>query len=658
MPDITTLRARYFVGAADADPPTEPVPREFDKCKITPLIDASNFNAELEAALSLVGTGPDADANAGHFILIQNWWLGLSGGEYEGMKGFGGSDGPSVKDSDPYYLDGLPDPGPPPTGGTRKLLDVLKDKARVGVDVRVLGWISIGIMGESIYNFGADLFSYKIEYSSVNAATMQSVKDLRSDPELLPHLHSVLNSIGHTAAATHTKLVVVGTNAKAIGFTGGLDLTNERWAHPMHPTSVDAWHDVMAKVEGPAVQALYDWFQDMWSENLKRPVRRFHFEGEEMPGFLPRTPVLPARALPPDPQTENHSVQSLRTVPVFNYKWYNCLPENPPASFAPQGLFEVRSALHKALRAAQTYIYMEDQSFWSREVFGWVNEAIRAHAGLRVILLTNGRADPLDPQFADGHLTGAINHSLLDGLTTAQVDRVRFFKRMLGDFLARDKAGAIQSVQVTAVAKVGPLCHLTLSEVSRVAVAENFMGRDDRGLLVDGVRYKVIGNPAIAENSPVVLVVAPALSGACPAPGIYPVTERRGVTIHTKTTLIDDEWAIIGSANIMRRSLYTDFEHCVAMLDPAGVLVRNYRTELWADHFRHLTPSDFDDVEAALHAWEPAWGTAGAAPWRPDLLKPIPLPMDPDPPLTDKQKTNYDEYVDLDSRQAWGGLCP
>jgi hypothetical protein len=32
--------------------------------------------------------------------------------------------------------------------------------------------------------------------------------------------------------------------------------------------------------------------------------------------------------------------------------------------------------------------------------------------------------------------------------------------------------------------------------------------------------------------------------------------------------------------------------------------------------------------------------------------------MDPDPPLTDKQKTNYDEYVDLDSRQAWGGLCP
>jgi phosphatidylserine/phosphatidylglycerophosphate/cardiolipin synthase-like enzyme len=657
MPDISTLRARYFVGAADADPPSEPVPREFDKCKVTPLIDASNFNAELEAALSLVGTGPDAKANEGHFVLIQNWWLGLSGGEYVGNKGFGGSDGPTVVGSDPYYLDGPPDPGPPPTGGTRKLLDVLKDKARLGVDVRVLGWISIGIMGDSIYNFFADLLSISIPYSSVNAATMKSFKDLRSDPSLLPYLHSVLNSIGHTAAATHTKFVVVGTNAKAIGFTGGLDLTNERWAHPMHPTADEVWHDVMAKVEGPAVQALYDWFQDMWSENLKRPVRRFHFEGEEMPGFLPRTPVLPARVLPPDPQPENHSVQSLRTVPVFNYEWYNCLPENPPASFAPKGLFEIRAALRKALRAAQTYIYMEDQSFWSREVFGWVNEAMRAHAGLRVILLTNGRADPLDPQFADGHLTGAINHSLLDGLTAAQVDRVRFFKRMLGDVLARDKAGTVLKAQVTAVAAVGAVCHLTLSEVSRVAIPENIIAREDRGLLIGGVVHKIVGNPAIAKNTPVIVAVAPQ-GGACPAPGIYAVTERRGATIHTKSTLVDDEWTFIGSANIMRRSLYSDFEHCVAMLDPAGVLVRNYRTELWADHFRHLAPSDFDDVEAALHAWEPAWGTAGAAPPRPALLVPIPLPMVPDPPLTDKQTTKYNEYEDVDSRQAWGGLCP
>ena len=46
-----------------------------------------------------------------------------------------------------------------------------------------------------------------------------------------------------------SKFAVVGTNAKAIGFTGGLDFSNERWAHPMHPTVGEVWHDVMARLE-------------------------------------------------------------------------------------------------------------------------------------------------------------------------------------------------------------------------------------------------------------------------------------------------------------------------------------------------------------------------------------------------------------------------
>lgn len=658
MPDIAAIKARYFLGAADVNLPTEPVPSQFDNCKITPLIDAATYNAQLEAALAQVGTGPDPASNAGHFILIHNWWLGLSGGRFQGNKGFGGSDGPTVVGTDPYFLDGVPDPGPPPTGGTRKLIDVLKNKARLGVEVRVLGWISIGIMGDSIYNFLADLLAYtipiagsaKIPYSSVNAATMQAIKDLRADDTLRPYLHAVLNTIGHTAAATHTKFVVIGNNAKAIGFTGGIDFSNDRWAHPEHPKQYEVWHDVMAKVEGPAVQALYDWFVHLWSENLKRSVTRFRFEGDEMPSFLPRTPVLPARALPLDPQAENHAVQSLRTVPVFNYKWYNCLPENPPVSFAPQGLFEIRAALRKALRAANTYIYMEDQSFWSREVFSWVNEAIRNKPDLRVILLTNGRADPLDPQFADGHLTGAINHSLLDGLTAAQVDQVRFFKRMLG---FAQKGG----VEVVSVTNIGGKCQLTLSQVAGRAIPANAIGEQDLYLHDGAALWKIVGNPAIAKNSAVILETDP-VGGACLPTAIYPIFQRLGMTIHAKTTLVDDAWAFIGSANIMRRSLYSDIEHCVSMVDPAGTLVRDYRTALWSDHFRHLTASDFNDIQAGLHAWEPAWGTAGAAPVRPELIVPISLPMTPDPPLNDKQKTKYDNYEDVDSREAWGGLCP
>ena len=51
------------------------------------------------------------------------------------------------------------------------------------------------------------------------------------------------------------------------------------------------------------------------------------------------------------------------------------------------------------------------------------------------------------------------------------------------------------------------------------------------------------------------------------------------LTVHAKTTLIDDQCAIIGSANAMRRSLFTDIEHSVIYVD-AQDSVTNYRTEL------------------------------------------------------------------------------
>ena len=86
--------------------------------------------------------------------------------------------------------------------------------------------------------------------------------------------------------------------------------------------------------------------------------------------------------------------------------------------------------------------------------------------------------------------------------------------------------------------------------------------------------------------------------------------------------------------------------------------MRDYRTALWSDHFRHPTAADFNDIQAGLHAWEPSWFAAGTAPARPPLIVPIALPMTPDPPLTDKQKAKYDAYEDLDSRESWGGLCP
>ena len=177
---------------------------------------------------------------------------------------------------------------------------------------------------------------------------------------------------------------------------------------------------------------------------------------------------------------------------------------------------------------------------------------------------------------------------------------------MLGDVPVPDGAGGVVAGNVTSVSNVAGKCHLKLTEIATQDVPTNAISQQNLVLEIAGQIRKVVGNPAIAKNSPVILAMEP-VGGVCPAPGTYPVGQRLGMTIHTKSTLVDDEWAFIGSANIMRRSLYSDYEHCVAMLDPAEVLVRDYRCALWSDHFRHPAASDFNDIQVGLHAWEPSW---------------------------------------------------
>ncbi len=60
---------------------------------------------------------------------------------------------------------------------------------------------------------------------------------------------------------------------------------------------------------------------------------------------------------------------------------------------------------------------------------------------------------------------------------------------------------------------------------------------------------------------------------------------RRNVVVHSKATIIDDHWLFVGSANCMRRSLYTDGEISVGVLDKHDTLAKQARIDLWGGHF-------------------------------------------------------------------------
>lgn len=89
---------------------------------------------------------------------------------------------------------------------------------------------------------------------------------------------------------------------------------------------------------------------------------------------------------------------------------------------------------------------------------------------------------------------------------------------------------------------------------------------------------------------------------AGPNQGEHPFTYR-AIYVHAKVAVIDDEWLIVGSANLNDRGLVTDSEICAAVRDPD--LARQVRLDLWAEHLEmpRQEVADKDPVELADGEW-------------------------------------------------------
>jgi phosphatidylserine/phosphatidylglycerophosphate/cardiolipin synthase-like enzyme len=76
-----------------------------------------------------------------------------------------------------------------------------------------------------------------------------------------------------------------------------------------------------------------------------------------------------------------------------------------------------------------------------------------------------------------------------------------------------------------------------------------------------------------------------------PGMGINPFTYR-GIYVHSKTTIVDDEWFSVGSANLNNRGMVTDSEINVLVHNPE--LAKSLRLNLWAEHLK-MTPAAVGD---------------------------------------------------------------
>ena len=141
----------------------------------------------------------------------------------------------------------------------------------------------------------------------------------------------------------HEKTIVVDD---AIAFVGGIDLTSfngDRWdTQDHHPRGATGWHDVAARIAGPAVWDVAENFAMRWHA----------ITGEPLPSA---TLAAPAGDV---------ELQVVRTVPDGMY------PQ------LPRGDFRIIESYLKALRASQRFIYLENQFLWSPEILEVLREKL------------------------------------------------------------------------------------------------------------------------------------------------------------------------------------------------------------------------------------------------------------------------------------------
>jgi phosphatidylserine/phosphatidylglycerophosphate/cardiolipin synthase-like enzyme/peptidoglycan hydrolase-like protein with peptidoglycan-binding domain len=435
--------------------------------------------------------------------------------------------------------------------GTPTLLERLKDLSARGVDVRVLGWVlSPDIAALARTSLGSGLLPGWL--NAVNGATMATIEALRTEPSLAAK--ACLNILGHPAGAAHLKLAIIGTGTSVTAYTGGIDLDTFR----TNPT----WFDVQAKVTGPAVDAMFDVFSELWNDLQSRAgVTCTKPGGGTLASHDPQAMPSLSNTLISAPGTGPALVQGGETLPVIRLGRFaplaSLLPNALPLASAPQGRFTIRPLWRKGVLAASTTIYMEDQSFTSVEVMDWANAALRANRRLRVVLV--GAADdptaPVDPAVAGGRASAINEHLLRDVPATDIPNRVAWFRP-----------------------------------------------------------------------------VAPAF-------------------VHSKSTIVDDTWAIVGSANCMRRSLYTDMEHAITMFEPNGS-VAAYRQQLWGRYSGLSFPTG-TSLAAATDTWFKVAVGATASIFKREQLPVAGVSL----PLDVTTQGQLDLLQDVDS-QTWTSPVP
>ncbi|RLN19374.1 phospholipase D beta 1-like [Panicum miliaceum] len=545
------------------------------------------------------------------------------------------------------------------TGGMA-LGDLLRRKSQEGVRVLLLVWDDptsrsvLGIKMEGYMGTRDEETRRFFKHSSVQILLC---------PRSAGKRHSwVKQQETGTIFTHHQKTVIVDADAdnhrrKIVAFVGGLDLCGGRYDTPRHtlfrtlqtfhkedyynPNFAvedargprEPWHDLHSKIDGPAAYDVLKNFEERWLKASKRSgSKKLTKSRNDTLLWIEKIPdiaTIDDEVCSNDNDPERWDVQSPEQI-VLGKQIFRSIDSNSvkgfpkdPREATSKNLvcgknvlidMSVHTAYVNAIRGAQRFIYIENQYFLGSS-FNWdsnkdigANNLIPIEIALKIAnkIYANERfsAYIIIPMWPEGNPTGT------------PTQRILYWQN--------------KTMQM-------------MYEIIYKALKE--VGLDGKYEPQDYLNFFCLGNREAEDTS--------CSSGGSFSPSNPQDQARKNrrfmVYVHSKGMIVDDEYVIIGSANINQRSMEgtRDTEIAMGAYQPqhtwANTLsaprgqIFGYRMSLWAEHIGAIEesftrPESLECIRQVRHIGQKNWDqffSSHVTKMKGHLLK-YPVSVDPD----------------------------
>jgi phosphatidylserine/phosphatidylglycerophosphate/cardiolipin synthase-like enzyme len=476
---------------------------------------------------------------AGSFFYLAGWLFGLvQGPDTIAAKGIASAwtGYAGLANVQPFKIV-VPLPGP---GGTIvktevAMVDQIANMAGKGVSVRSFSFVHpLLFSGESAAKAGGGIWS-------VNAHSLLSTNDLRNRPELQAedrYKKLILNTLNHPLGSMHLKMCLSGDKDHIRVYLAGLDLVSSRqgdWHHQPGPVGsrlqFNTWHDAGVRLQGPAAGLVYRLYRSLYNGQVDashKPVD-FQLGGNHIPSHYRDTPQLEERDLPAPLPTGDRAVQVLPTIPRMNFSLESQQRLHLPAPKDIK-LPILGPAIPPLLGDIPIISPLLDLLY---------------QCVMRLVMSFH-KWHKFDPDGYFGFAAGiqkavseAENYIYIEDQSFTSFDEMQWINQRM---------------------KQRPNL--------KVILMHGYDPADDKsGLMNEAInRYLLDGIPDPSSRV-----------------SIWECSQY--IIVHSKLTIIDDQWVAIGSANMMRRSLFMDGECSVGVTGPEATSpARELRVKLWGEH--------------------------------------------------------------------------